>query len=81
MKIFVWSSHKLIFEEVEPSDSIQIVKTMIEAEDGIPPAEQVLYFHRTILGDDKTLADYNITDRDCLYYVVQRLRKEDEAEE
>jgi len=89
MKIFVLfalkkRTRKLTFEDLEPSDSIQIVKTMIEAEDGIPPPEQVLYsslVHRTILGDDKTLADYNITDGDYLFLLVKRLRSEDAAEE
>ena len=89
MKIFVLfalkkKTRKLTFKDLEPSDSIQIVKTMIEAEDGIPPPEQVLYsslVHRTILGDDKTLADYNITDGDYLFCLVKRLRSEDAAEE
>ena len=54
----------ITLEEIEPSDSIQSVKTKIEATAGIPPAEQVLYLNgqAQVLGDDKTLSDFNITD-------------------
>ena len=59
---FTGIGRTVTLEEIEPSDSIHSVKTKIEATEGIPPAEQVLYFDGQVLGDDKTLSDFNITD-------------------
>ena len=87
MKIFVilnWPSftgigRTVTLEEIEPSDSIHSVKTKIEATEGIPPAEQVLYFDGQVLGDDKTLSDFNITDDVVLNCLV--LENKAEAED
>ena len=70
-------------EEIEPSDSIQSVKTKIEAKIGIPPAEQVLYIAGSgqVLGDDKTLADFNITDESTLHLVQRPSEDKAEAED
>ena len=79
MKIFVILNYHrytgicktITLEEIEPSDTIQSVKTKIEATEGIPAAEQVLYFDGQVLGDDQTLSDFNITDDvvlNCLFF-------------
>ena len=77
---FTGIGRTVTLEEIEPSDSIQSVKTKIEATVGIPPAEQVLYLNgqAQVLGDDKTLSDFNITDESTLH-LVQR-PSEDKAE-
>ena len=64
MKIFViFNAEAFTLEDIEPSDSIQSVKTKIEAKKGIPPADQIIYIapENRPLGDDTTLADLSIT--------------------
>ena len=46
---------------VHNSDIIENVKVKIQKEVGIPPAEQVLWYGREQLKDDKTISDYNIS--------------------
>ena len=78
---FTGIGRTVTLEEIEPSDSIQSVKTKIEATEGIPPAEQTLYFAGQVLGDDKTLADFNITDESTLHLVQRPGEDKAEAED
>ena len=61
---------KVITFNVEPSDTIETVKQIIQYEEGIPPHQQCLIFAGRELQDDHTLSEYNIQGKSFLHLIA-----------
>eukprot|EP00211_Chloroparvula_japonica_P019128 CAMPEP_0119132382 /NCGR_PEP_ID=MMETSP1310-20130426/11809_1 /TAXON_ID=464262 /ORGANISM="Genus nov. species nov., Strain RCC2339" /LENGTH=75 /DNA_ID=CAMNT_0007123015 /DNA_START=41 /DNA_END=268 /DNA_ORIENTATION=- len=61
---------RTIMLDIEPGDTIQRVKGLVEEKEGIPPIQQRLIFGGRAMADAKTAEDYNIKAGDTLHLVL-----------
>ena len=65
---------KTIIFEVDPADSIEMVKQKIQNKEGIPLDQQHLVFAGKQLEDNYTLSDYNVRHKSTLHLAFRKMQ-------
>lgn len=74
MQIFVsYSGGLMATLDVEPSDTIEAIKSKTQLVTGIAINRQILTFNSTLLEDNLTLSDYNIQKESTLLLTLNML--------
>lgn len=72
MQIFIHTlPQKIIPLDVQPGDTILVVKEKIHDTGGAPPSEQRLIMKGKELDDKRTLADYSVTQESDLFLCLK----------
>lgn len=66
MQVFIRAIHKTIAIEVDPNDTIDIIKSDIKKREYIDTSHQHLYFENKELEDDRSLSSYHIGDKSTI---------------
>ena len=75
MRIFVTTFRgTTITLDVDPSETIAIVKALVYASEGIPPDEQRVIFANRTLKDRRTVQDYHIQPESTLRVVLDSMQ-------
>ena len=64
--------HKTVATEVEPNDTVDDMKTKIQAKEGIPPDKQCIFFKDNELEGGRTIDSYGISEQSTLHLVPLR---------
>ncbi|WP_269514672.1 ubiquitin-like protein [Brevundimonas subvibrioides] len=73
MEVFLrMPDRSVIVLQVEPSDTIENVKTKVQDQKGVPGDRQRIIFAGRELEDNRTLADYNVQANSTLILILRR---------
>jgi len=73
MKITIKTLQQKLFQlDAEPTDTVSVLKAKIEELQGHPAATQKIIYSGKVLGDEKTVAECNIKEKDFLVLMVSK---------